>query len=76
MLGMVKVDKRTAEFALYLVTVSVIIRNSEGHNYQSEDTTGNSEHMLKSVTLKAPVHTYSTAIAQFSFSPIYRCIQL
>jgi hypothetical protein len=47
MLGMLKEEKWTGEVALFLITVSLIVRNSEGHSYQSEDTTGNSEHMLK-----------------------------
>jgi hypothetical protein len=50
MLGMLKEDKWTAELILCLITISAVIKNSEGHNYQSEDTTGNSEHMLKSFT--------------------------
>lgn len=47
---MLKEDKWTAELILCLITISAVIKNSEGHNYQSEDTTGNSEHMLKSFT--------------------------
>jgi hypothetical protein len=53
MLGMLKEDKWTAELAICLITISAIVRNSAGHNYQSEDTTGNSEHMLKSFTHNA-----------------------
>lgn len=50
---MLKEDKGTAGLILCLITVSTVIRNSEGHTYQSEDTTGNSEHMLKSFTQNA-----------------------
>lgn len=50
MLGMLKERKWMAELVLCLITISAIIRDSKGHNYQSEDTTGNSEHMLKSFT--------------------------
>ncbi|PNF34553.1 hypothetical protein B7P43_G10737 [Cryptotermes secundus] len=39
MLGMLKEDKGTVGLVLCLITVSTIIRNSEGHTYQSEDTT-------------------------------------
>jgi hypothetical protein len=47
MLGVLKEEKWTAEVALLLIAVSLIARNSEGHSYQAQDTTGNSEHMLK-----------------------------
>jgi hypothetical protein len=70
MLGMLKEYKWTSELALCLITISVIIRNSEGHSYQSEDTTGNCEHMLNSFTRNSFSADVTT---QFNFS--FRCMQ-
>ncbi|KDR24418.1 protein cereblon homolog [Zootermopsis nevadensis] len=39
MLGILKEEKWTGEVALFLITIYLIVRNSEGHSYQPEDPT-------------------------------------
>jgi len=64
MLGMLKEDVWLQEVVLYFITVFLIVRNSEGHGYQPEETTGNSEHVMKWSTVKIHlVQIYSTVLS-------------
>lgn len=49
MLGILKEEKWTGEVALFLITIYLIVRNSEGHSYQPEDPTGNLDAYVKLV---------------------------
>lgn len=70
---MFKEEKWTGAVALFLITFSQIVRNCEGHSYQTENITGNSGHTLKWFTESA-----SSAAVQFvrTVQPRSTCCRL
>jgi len=57
MLGMW--NDRWRELLLYLISISVIVPNFEGHSRHSEESTGNCKRVLKLLPIVQPVNSHT-----------------